>query len=71
MSDKTMEPQHQSEEIRKSTEKQSFEQVDYAKPENVQRDYSGAAAKTDPAEIALVRKLDWNILVCFVRTCGL
>lgn len=27
-------------------------------------DYSGAARKTDPAEIALVRKLDRMIMVC-------
>jgi hypothetical protein len=26
------------------------------------RDYSGAKAKTDPREIALVRKLDWWIM---------
>lgn len=26
------------------------------------RDYAGASAKTDPAEIALVRKLDYRIL---------
>lgn len=26
-------------------------------------DYSGASAKTDPAEIALVRKLDYRIMV--------
>lgn len=25
-------------------------------------DYSGAAKKTDPAEIALVKKLDWYIM---------
>ena len=25
-------------------------------------DYSGAVAKTDPAEIALVKKLDWRIM---------
>ena len=25
-------------------------------------DYSGAVSKTDPAEIALVRKLDWRIM---------
>ena len=25
-------------------------------------DYSGAVAKTDPREIALVRKLDWRIM---------
>lgn len=29
----------------------------------VQGDYSGAAAKSDPAEIALVRKLDFRIMV--------
>lgn len=29
----------------------------------IQGDYSGALAKTDPAEIALVRKLDFRIMV--------
>ena len=29
----------------------------------VQGDYSGAVAKSDPAEIALVRKLDFRIMV--------
>jgi len=29
-------------------------------------DYAGAAAKTDPVEIALVRKLDWRIMVSAV-----
>lgn len=40
-------------------------------------DYSGAATKTDPAEIALVRKLDRMIMVrleykdhgCFAQNC--
>jgi hypothetical protein len=32
-------------------------------PVNPRGDYSGAAAKTDPAEIALVRKLDRMIMV--------
>jgi hypothetical protein len=27
-------------------------------------DYTGAEAKTDPAEIALVRKIDWRLMVC-------
>lgn len=27
------------------------------------RDYSGAVTVTDPAEAALVRKLDWRIMV--------
>lgn len=26
-------------------------------------DYTGAQAKTDPAEIALVRKIDWRLMV--------
>lgn len=29
---------------------------------NVEGDYSGAIAKTDPEEIALVRKLDYRIM---------
>lgn len=28
-------------------------------------DYTGAEAKTDPVEIALVRKIDWRLMVCF------
>jgi hypothetical protein len=30
-------------------------------------DYTGAEAKTDPAEIALVRKIDWRLMVCFAQ----
>ena len=30
------------------------------------RDYAGAQAKTNPAEIRLVRKLDYRIMVCAV-----
>jgi hypothetical protein len=26
-------------------------------------DYTGAQAKTDPAEIALVKKIDWRLMV--------
>ena len=34
-------------------------------------DYSGAVAKTDPAEIALVRKLDYRIMpALFCRAPG-
>jgi hypothetical protein len=33
-----------------------------------QRDYTGAARKTDPEEIRLVRKLDWCIMVSSVTT---
>lgn len=35
--------------------------VEFEKPEQ-KRDYAGAAAKTDPEEIRLVRKLDYRIL---------
>jgi hypothetical protein len=37
----------------------------HEEPTKNQGDYSGAAAKTDPAEIALVRKLDRRIMVLF------
>lgn len=36
--------------------------VDSKQSGTKQLDYSGAHAKTDPAEIALVRKLDWYIM---------
>ena len=32
----------------------------------VRRDYAGAQAKTNPAEIRLARKLDYRIMVCAV-----
>lgn len=28
-------------------------------------DYTGAEAKTDPEEIALVRKIDWRLMVSY------
>lgn len=31
-------------------------------------DYTGAGAKTDPAEIALVKKIDWRLMVCTFRS---
>jgi hypothetical protein len=31
---------------------------------NAEVDYTGVARKTDPAEIKLVRKLDYRIMVC-------
>lgn len=41
-------------------------EIEYAEPESQvekkRADYSGARAKSDPAEIALVRKLDRRIL---------
>ena len=36
--------------------------VEEVNEKNANRDYAGAAAKTDPAEIRLVRKLDYRIL---------
>jgi hypothetical protein len=34
-------------------------------------DYTGAQAKTDPAEIALVKKLDWRLMVStFLLYCS-
>ena len=35
-----------------------------------QGDYSGAAEKTDPLEIKLVRKLDYRIMVCHRQSCN-
>jgi hypothetical protein len=65
----------QSYEMKDGSVLETAKHLDVA-PENV--DYSGATAKTDPKEIALVRKLDWwimpilwlmywlNYLVCMV-----
>lgn len=39
------------------------EYADVEKP-GVQRDYSGAVVNLDPREQALVKKLDWHIMVC-------
>jgi hypothetical protein len=49
----------QSYEMKDGSVLETAKHVDLA-PENV--DYSGATAKTDPKEIALVRKLDWWIM---------
>jgi hypothetical protein len=49
----------QSYEMKDGSVLETAKHVDVA-PENV--DYSGATAKTDPKEIALVRKLDWWIM---------
>lgn len=42
-------------------EKAELNDVKPAALENA--DYTGAEAKTDPAEIALVRKIDWRLMV--------
>lgn len=39
-------------------------ELDHVKPGILENaDYTGAEAKTDPAEIALVRKIDWRLMV--------
>lgn len=45
------------------------EHIEDSKKRNGNVDYSGAANKTDPKEIALVKKLDWRIMVrcCFLE----
>jgi hypothetical protein len=50
-------------------EKESAIQVEYqfeAEGKGAKIDYSGAHEKTDPEEIALVRKLDWWIMPMYV-----
>lgn len=53
---------------RKSQDNMAVQHIDHKEGSevfekaDVNRDYAGAAAKSDPAEIALVRKLDYRIL---------
>lgn len=46
--------------------KTSFSEVEFKEGSRLEAredaDYSGAVAKTDPAEIKLVKKLDWRIM---------
>lgn len=57
--------QPQSIETKKSQgqfeEKAEFNDIKQSPGENV--DYTGSAAKTDPVEIKLVRKIDWRLMV--------
>lgn len=47
--------------------KMSVENIeDFKEQPATNGDYAGAAAKTDPVEIALVKKLDWRIMVSTV-----
>lgn len=46
-------------------EKAELSDVKPAALENA--DYTGAEAKTDPAEIALVRKIDCRLMVCTIQ----
>ena len=50
--------------------KMSVEKIEMADERAISaagRDYAGTAAKTDPVEIKLVRKLDWRIMVWQAR----
>lgn len=43
-------------------------ELDGVKPRALENaDYTGAEAKTDPVEIALVKKIDWRLMVCISR----
>lgn len=46
---------------KQSPTRQSLEETEAQSEASV--DYAGASRKTDPAEIALVRKLDWCMMV--------
>lgn len=65
--EKTGVPSTQIEDV--ATRTLSIDDVDYGKKvfdsdRAEAGDYSGAVKKTDPAEIALVRKLDWRVMPC-------
>lgn len=46
-------------------EKSSYVEESLKPAALVNVDHTGAVAKTDPAEIALVRKIDWRLMVCW------
>ena len=45
-------------------EKTDLESIKPVAGGNGNADYTGSVAKTDPREIALVRKIDWRLMVC-------
>lgn len=49
--------------VEKSEFMTAYDDAGFKSDEEKNRDYAGAVAKTDPAEIRLVRKLDSRILV--------
>ena len=65
--DNTMDTNKRDEKDIGLSHKESFEHVELAKPEILieSMDEFGAHAKTDPREIALVKKLDRYIMVSF------
>jgi hypothetical protein len=68
MATKTPEPVIESEKsTRHYDEKTDLESIKPVAGGNGNADYTGSVAKTDPREIALVRKIDWRLMVCFRR----
>lgn len=61
------EKQHEKPVHDEKTSKEIFEKEHIAsdtKPSELENaDFTGAVAKTDPVEIALVRKIDWRLMV--------
>lgn len=49
-------------EVLSPTQTNDFDKIDEEKRQAAGIDYSGAAKKTDPREIKLVKKLDWYIM---------
>jgi hypothetical protein len=65
MATKTPEPVIESEKsTRHYDEKTDLESIKPVSGGNGNADYTGSVAKTDPREIALVRKIDWRLMVC-------
>lgn len=57
------EPSSTTNDYLEKVESSRYEQdIDTKQDGDKRLDYSGAHAKTDPAEIALVKKLDWYIM---------
>lgn len=52
----------QQSEILSPTQTNDYDRIDEEKRAAAGLDYSGAHKKTDPKEIALVKKLDWYIM---------
>ena len=64
MATTTMDEKHgvEKNEVLYQVETNDSEKAEAEKRKALKIDYSGAHEKTDPAEIALVKKLDWYIM---------
>jgi hypothetical protein len=70
MATKTPEPVIESEKgTRHYDEKTDLESIKPVAGGNGNADYTGSVAKTDPREIALVRKIDWRLMVRLCLAC--